>query len=179
MAPVILKVRQTMAKHNLASLPLWNTETGWLQPKPFPSPELGAGYLGRTYLLNWAAGVQRLYWFAWDNRVVAIETTQSDNRTLTPAGEAYRTLTSWLTGAQVRSCDMSADHTWTCTLHRANGDQHIVWNEDHDTDFAPPPAWHATSATPLIASAGNKLSQSTLRVTQIPQLIGGGQSTNF
>jgi len=168
---LITQVRQTMASHHAGSLPLWNTEIGWAKPKPFPSPELGAAYLARTYLLDWAAGVQRLYWYAWDNHnFVSIETTKADSLTLTPAGEAFKTIQAWLTGIEMRSCDMAADHTWTCSLRGANADEWIVWNPDHPTDMTVPPSWHA-AATTTLGGAVSPLAGATVRVTETPLLI--------
>jgi GH35 family endo-1,4-beta-xylanase len=176
MVPLITQIRQIMAQNNAGSLPLWNTETGWAKPKPFPSDDLGAAYLARAYLLDWAAGVSRFFWYAWDNHsFVSVETTKSDNQTPTSAGRAFETIQSWLVGAQMRSCDMAADHTWTCMLHRGNLDEWVVWNPDHGTQMKVPPAWRATTITPL-NSRPAPLSTATLNVNEIPQLIIGGQT---
>jgi len=174
MAQLIGQVKQSMSSHGVASLPLWNTETGWAKPKPFPSPELGAAYVARAYLLNWASGVQRVYWYAWDNHgFVSIETTEADETTLTPAGRAYGVIWSWLVGSQLRSCDMTVDHTWTCTLHDHQSDKWVVWNQDHDVVMALPQSWHATTTTVLNGSPA-ALTGTTVKVTQIPQLIVRG-----
>jgi hypothetical protein len=97
-------VKQLMLQAGIADKPLWNTEAGWFLPKPFP-PELAAAYVIREFVVNWAAGVQRLYWYAWDNHGwVSLETTQRDNSTLTVAGNAYAVAFRWLTGSRMRSC---------------------------------------------------------------------------
>ena len=54
MVPLIQKVEQLMAENGAGNKPLWNTETGWPYPKPFPSDDLAAAYLARAYILNWA-----------------------------------------------------------------------------------------------------------------------------
>jgi len=173
MAQLAGQVRESMASHGVGSLPLWNTEFGWAKPKPFPSPELGAAYLARAYLLNWAAGVERLYWYAWDNHgFVSIETTNADETTPTAAGKAYGVLWSWLVGNQLKSCDMTADRTWICTLYTSHAVQWIVWNSDHELSMNLPTAWRARQTTPLNGSPAN-LAGGALKVTQIPQLITG------
>lgn len=175
MVQKITQVRQTMLLYHADSLPLWNTETGWAKPKPFPSAELGAAYLARAYLLAWAAGVQRFFWYAWDNHgFVSVEMTSADSNTLTPAGQAFGTIQSWLVGAQMKSCDMAPDHTWVCTLHRASGDEWVVWNPDHGTQMALPSSWHATTTTLLNASPV-ALNATSVRVTEIPQRILSAQ----
>jgi hypothetical protein len=176
MVPLITQARQIMAKNHAGSLPLWNTETGWAKPKPFPSEELGAAYLARAYLLDWAAGVQRFFWYAWDNHsFVSIETTRADNQTPTPAGRAFETIQSWLLGAQIRSCDMAADHTWICALHRGDADEWVDWNPDHGTEMKVPPSWRATTITSLNGTPA-RLNSTTLQINEIPQLITGGQA---
>jgi len=70
---------------------------------------------------------------------------------------------------------MAADHTWTCMLHRGNLDEWVVWNPDHGTQMKVPPAWRATTITPL-NSRPAPLSTATLNVNEIPQLIIGGQT---
>jgi len=89
MLPLIEQIRQTMVDQGQGAKPIWNTEVNWFSPKPFPSQELAAAYVARSYILNWAAGIQRVYWYAWDNQAVGVRTTEQDGRTLTPAGRAY------------------------------------------------------------------------------------------
>lgn len=150
MVPVIQQVRQTMVDSGVGNKPLWNTETGWFKPNPFPSEELGAAYLARSYILNWAGGVQRFYWYAWDNHKMSIQTTEDDDKSLTPAGRAFGVLQQWLIGARMDWCSQDADHTWTCQLHREGGAEWIVWNPDGTRAFAVPEAWHAKTIAPLL-----------------------------
>jgi len=171
--PLIAQIRQTMDAHHVGSLPLWNTETGWSKPKPFPSPELGAAYLARAYILNWAAGVRRLYWYAWDNHGFSvIETTQADNLALTPAGSAYAMLQTWLVGSQMKSCDLSADHTWVCALHQPHSDSWIVWNQDYPANFPLPRSWHAKTST-VLNGTPTPVTSSSIQITTTPQLVTG------
>jgi hypothetical protein len=151
MVPLVQQIRQILANNGQAFKPIWNTEANWFSPKPFPSEDLAAAYLARSYVLNWAAGVQRLYWYAWDNHGVQVATTQPDNRTLTPAGRAYRTVYQWLAGAQMTSCQQDANHTFICQLNRDSSSQWIVWNPDGTHAFNIPTAWHIASLTPLLA----------------------------
>jgi hypothetical protein len=87
---LIQRVKQAMASNGAADKPIWCTEFGWQDPKPFPSDELGAAYLTRVFILAWASGIQRVYWYSWDNHSgVALETTTPDNQTAKAAGLAY------------------------------------------------------------------------------------------
>lgn len=150
MLPVIERVRQIMSENSLGNKPLWNTETGWLAPAQFDSEELAAGFLARAYILAWAAGIQRFYWYAWDNRSLAIVTYRESEHRVTPAGNAYKVIQQWLVGAKIDSCDEAADHNWTCELNRSGKMEWIVWNSQGRRKFELPGEWRVKSITPLL-----------------------------
>jgi GH35 family endo-1,4-beta-xylanase len=154
MLPLIDRVKQTMKDNGVTDKPIWDTELGWAKPKPFPSDELAASYLSRSYILSWISGIRRVYWYAWDNHGwVSLETTALDNKTLRPAGRAYGTLQQWLVGASIAECN-SADNVWTCLLRRNGESQWIVWaTSDEKKSFTVPTEWKAKSVTPLLGEA--------------------------
>jgi hypothetical protein len=138
-----------MQRYGLGSKPLWNTEAGWLGPTSL-SPELGAAYVARAYILNWADGVSRFYWFAWEiHHGTQIELTERDNAGLTPAGKAFATTQAWMTGAAMTRCAGSADGTWVCDLRNGNRAFHILWNTKGNTMLPVPEEWHASYANAL------------------------------
>jgi hypothetical protein len=175
MVPLIQKVQQIMRDNGVSDKPLWNTESGWQLPKPFPSEYLGAAFLARAFILNWAAGVSRFYWYAWDNHAWAsIQTTEADNRTMTPAGKAYGVVEKWLAGAEVSNCDEQEDHTWVCRLTRNGVPAWILWNPTETVtekrSYLFPQAWNDKSVTPLL-SEPRALSGPGIEVGQSPELI--------
>lgn len=173
MVPLIQKVRDVMAESRANGKPLWNTESGWQIPKPFPSDYLAAAYLTRAYILNWAAGVQRFFWYAWDNHTwVSIQTTESDNRTLTAAGRAYEDVYRWLAGAEMKSCSEDADQTWTCELTRNGSPQWIVWNPAGKREFAIPSAWRVRTITPVFGEQA-EIRLNEVQINEMPQLLDG------
>ena len=175
MITLIQKVKQIMADNDVSFKPLWNTETGWSKPKPFPSDDLAAAYLARAYILSWSAGAQRFYWYAWDNHGwVSLETTEDDNETLKPAGLAYGVMQKWLIGARVSECNQDKNHTWVCQLSRGGTPERIVWNTDQQIEFAVPPSWQANSFSPLLGEQ-QSLVKSSIDVGQVPVLIGISQ----
>jgi hypothetical protein len=144
-------IKKAMAENGAQDKPLWDTEAGWLPPAQI-DPELGAAYLARSYIVLWADGVQRFYWYAWDNHAsVALQTTERDSQTLTPAGRAFGAIQTWLIGARMDWCKTDADSIWTCQLSRGNTSQWIVWNPEQTTTFAVPPAWHVKNIVPLLS----------------------------
>jgi hypothetical protein len=171
MVVLIQKVKQVMADNGAGDKPLWNTETGWPYPRPFPSDDLAAAYLARAYILNWAAGVKRLYWYAWDNHGwVSLETTEKDSQTLTSAGRAYGIIETWLVGARMDSCNEDSDHTWACQLTRDGATEWIVWNTEGTRDFSVPSSWRATNVTPLLGEL-HAIAGTSLQINQVPELL--------
>jgi hypothetical protein len=172
MLPVIQRVRQVVSENGLGNKPLWNTETGWLEPAKFDSEELAAGFLARAYILSWAAGVQRFYWYAWDNRSLAIVTYSVDAHTITPAGRAYDVMQQWLVGAQMAGCSESSDHSWTCQLNRSGKKEWIVWNSQAIRRFDVPGAWNVRNVTPLLHER-RSLNGDSIEIGPAPTLLTG------
>lgn len=172
MLPVIQRVRQVLADNALASKPIWNTETGWLPPAKFDSDEFAAAFLARAYMLSWAAGVQRFYWYAWDNQSLAIVTYKEAEHKITPAGCAYKVMEQWLVGARMDSCTEGADHTWTCQLTRSGKKEWIVWNPQGNRKFSVPGAWQVRSISPLLQGQ-RSLNASSIDVGPVPILLAG------
>jgi Glycosyl hydrolases family 39 len=171
MIPLIQKVKQTMADYGVGNKPLWDTESGWPSPRPFPSEDLGAGYLARAYILNWAAGVQRFYWYAWDNHTFdVIQTTEEDNQTLTPAGRAYEITRNWLVGTRMDACNEGLDHIWTCQLTRNGASEWIIWNTAGTTSFPIPRSWNARRVTPLLGTS-SAVATSDIEIGPVPELV--------
>jgi hypothetical protein len=170
MLPLIKRVRQLLTENGLADKPVWNTETGWLPPAKFDSDELAAGFLARAYIVSWAAGVQRLYWYAWDNQHVAIITYKEDTRKVTPAGRAYGVVQQWIVGTIMNDCTELRDHTWICQLQRNGKRQWIVWNIQGNHKFDVPRTWRVTSATRLLQDS-QPLKGASLDIGPVPVLL--------
>jgi hypothetical protein len=170
MLPVIQHVHQVLADNGLANKPLWNTETGWLEPAKFDSDELAAGFLARAFVLSWAAGIQRFYWYGWDNQYMAIITYKESARTITPAGSAYKIMEQWLVGTKMQSCTSTSDHTWTCQLNRSGKNEWIVWNTQANHKFDVPRAWSVASTTRLL-QASHPLRGASVDIGPVPVLL--------
>ncbi len=147
----IAQVKQLRVRYGLENKPIWNTETGWSKPKQFKSEEEAAAFVVRAYLLNWAAGVERFYWYAWDNRHwVTLYLTQSDRTTPTLAANAYGTVEGWLLGATVTGCDSQHDGSWICVLQTNSGkSSRVLWNPTTTENITIPKSWHAATVIDL------------------------------
>lgn len=115
MVSSIRRVKYIMKKHGITK-PLWDTEAGWDRQKTF-TDEQAAAYVARSYILNWAEGVKRFYWYAWDDtNWIGLKMTRDDNKSITPAGAAYAQIQNWLIGRTIDSCTRDDNGVWTCTV---------------------------------------------------------------
>lgn len=167
---LVSNIRQTMAQGGGGEKPIWNTEAGWFLPKPFPS-DLAAAYVVREFIVNWAAGVQRVYWYAWDNHGwVSLETTQTDSRTLTSAGKAYGVAFRWLSGARMVSCKSDPQQRWVCELDRAGHREWILWSVTGEGSFHLPPEWHVNQRE-LISGTNSPVQTANTEIGPEPVLF--------
>jgi hypothetical protein len=186
MFPLIQKVKAVMEKDGVATKPLWNTESGWaiqdtrsvIAPAPgggfngiVLSEEQASAYLARSYILAWASGISRFYWYAWDNKVMGL--TEEDGKTPKPPAEAYSQMENWLTGARMTSCGSDEASTWTCEITRAN-DYHgyLVWNPTHSLAFHIPANWRVREAHSLTGPVQKVADGQTIQITESPILLG-------
>jgi hypothetical protein len=113
--------------------PVWNTEinyglTGRGTQARRMSAARQAAYVSRTYVLNAADRVNRVFWYGWDiHRIASVELTARNNASLTPAGRAYNAVASWLVNGRLRGCSTSGG-TFTCTVGITGGVRRIYWN---------------------------------------------------
>jgi Glycosyl hydrolases family 39 len=169
--PMIQKVKASMAQYGAGNKPLWNTEAGWHEPRPFPSDDLAAAYVVRSYALNWASGVSRFYWYCWDNHDwTSLEMITRDNSQLTPAGKAFATAQKWMVGSTIIKCSATADNIWMCALNRNGSSQYLLWNAGDERDFSLPNVMHVSHFTKLDGSVNN-IANHSIRLGVQPLLL--------
>jgi Carbohydrate binding domain len=167
--------RLVMERYGQGAKPLWNTEAGWLKPnesgpKTF-SAQTQAALVARGQIINWASRVSRTYSYAWDDRNMNVDFTNTGGA-LTPAGVAYREVVSWLGGARMTSINYSPDDTWTVQLTRPDGTQsRIVWNATRSVRFAPPPAWRVTQQRAVSGAVSSIAGLASITVGASPLLL--------
>ena len=156
MLSIIQRVRQIMEKRGVGAKPLWNTEVGWViansrgtidptkvgfpQGTPVLDSEEASAYVARSLILTWAAGIDRLYWYAWDNKAMGL--SEEDGKVLKPAAHAYRQTYKWLRDSKMDFCRGDPRGTWACQLTRPDGDRDwLVWTTATKARWAPPTDW--------------------------------------
>ena len=145
MLPKIEAVQEMMKRHAVDK-PLWNTETGWAVVNKRPttagegegfvgtalSDEASSAFVARAYVLTWAAGIERLYWYSWGARGMSL--VEPDEHTPKASARAYDEVQRWLVGLTVRSCELGHDKTWLCTAETTTRSPRcIVWRLDRAT----------------------------------------------
>ncbi len=108
--------------------PLWDTEVNYGDrregmPQIVPDPQTAATYVARTYLDSATLGIGRTYWYGWDLSVLGIDMV--DVNGVTPAGTAFVTVRSWLTGARPAGC-WDAAGLRRCAFTAADGSAFTV-----------------------------------------------------
>lgn len=172
---LVQEVQTVMKKHGLAQKPLWNTETGYGNKgeNVFYSDEDSMAYVARTYILNWAWGMERFYWYAWDNRnVVTILMVEEDKKTLTPAAKAYAQIQKWLIGLQMKRCEPDRKNTWMCEFTGEGGDTAwIVWNPKHEQKLKVPKTLDVQQVLNLKGKKTTLPDNRVLKVGRLPVLL--------
>lgn len=135
MVPFIRQVRQVMEKNGVGDKPLWNTETGWWLANGDGTPDHpmvakggwkklewsqeSGDVLERALMLARAEGVERFYWYGWDNQygLGMIEPTSGKPK---PIVDRWRSVVQELQGATGLRCSQRG-REWTCSYTRRDG----------------------------------------------------------
>jgi uncharacterized protein (TIGR03437 family) len=166
----IANVRLVLAKNNVSSIPLWDTE-GASGDTTTP-PDLAASYIGRKYLADLAFGSGRYDWYTWGHATsFCVGTEANDPRILTQAALAYRYLFDWLLGASLDGASIDPAGNWQIRLTLATGAKGlIIWNPAQNRQFTVPQDLRALTVRDIFGSV-RPIQGSTLTVTDSPILI--------
>jgi hypothetical protein len=165
--------RALLARYKMDKKPVWNTETGWGFDGKSNDAEVSA-YVVRAYLLNWASGFHRYYWYSWNqtSQLGVRPDAQGRFTVLTPAARAYEQVQKWLLGAKMLSCGMDARGVWTAVLLRPDGAKSwIVWSAGAQQDISLSPTWKVRQSQELTGKVTPLGNQKTLSVGAAPLLL--------
>jgi hypothetical protein len=128
--PVRLEeVRNVMKKNGVADMPIWSTEGSWGKVSKFCTgdPDMQVAFVGQYYISGWANGLQRMYWYAWNDGDTGMLWDQRSER-IEPAGKAYGEVYRWMVGATLGGCENSKSQT-SCTFTRPDDSQYLaIWD---------------------------------------------------
>jgi hypothetical protein len=136
-------------------MPIWNTEvnyglqTGLLAGHPADTIPASrqAAYVMRTYLLNAANGINRVFWYRYDMNTLPLSagggtlgntllSDPADHSRLTQAGQAYLLIQAWMEGTLQGSkgqgpCQTDSHGTYMCVVRGSSITRRIYWNPLH------------------------------------------------
>ena len=139
--PLINKIRAVMEGHEAGQLPLWNTESGWWMANEDGTPDntgvpsywtrlqgnQAAAYVARALILGRSMGVERFYWYAWDNRMLGL--IEPNTKTYKISANAYGNVARWIIDTEAPKCS-AKDSVWSCILGTTiDGTRVITWSE--------------------------------------------------
>jgi polysaccharide biosynthesis protein PslG len=132
---IIQKFKAVFAAHGQEAKPVWDMEASWGEKQWLPNPDLQADLLAKFYLLHWSTGVERFYWYGYDNEKWG--TLWVEKGGLQKPGIAYREVHKWLKGATMTTPCARSRALWTCNLARENGYRAMVlWSSAKDNTRA-------------------------------------------
>jgi hypothetical protein len=150
---------------------VWDTEMGW-GPWGTWSDTDAASFLARTFILQVAAGVTHIGWYAWDDRGawVNLYLVQADKNTPTPAGIAFGEIQKWLRDSAV-SCSSQSDGSWQCELTASDGKtKYMVWNPVASETFSIPAGWQVSQERDLQGDV-QAISGNQIQIDSLPVLL--------
>lgn len=170
----LLAASRTMLRALGVRKPIWNTEINYGLLGGGVARDIArkkeAAFVARTFTLNAANGVNRVFWYTWDLQKLAnTQLTQPDGQALTRAGVAYAVAHGWLLGARIQGCPRDGRGTYTCTLRYSGGVKRIYWNPSRTVSVRT-----HTSATRRVSLAGFSTDLDggeTLRVGSSPIMV--------
>ena len=132
------RLRSTILDPRHVRLPVWNTEINYGLRSGGPGDpvrtlpdETQAAYVIRTYLLNAAAGVRRVFWYGWEQQGnVAVVLSRQGSPT--PAGRAVTRVRRWTRGADLVACRRVSNSPnrglRVCRLVDDRGSRLVYWH---------------------------------------------------
>ena len=152
MSPLIKRAHGIMDKWGIGGMPLWNTETGWyVANKNVPvatkwkviSSEAARDYALRALVIAASSGVERFFWYAWDNKNMGlIEPDSTEEKT---AALGYKSAMRWLIGATPKGC-VERTAVWTCEFQDSLAKRNwIAWAATGAVTWRVPNEWNVAT----------------------------------
>lgn len=148
-------LKRMLVKYRMQSLPVWNTESGYLIEDPtspnthpistgafarvLPDYE-AAAWMARSLILAASVGIERFYWFMWDGRNMGLIT--NIEKKINATGVAYGVLYEWLVGKYISTASSLSDFL----VFKIYSDEilsgYVVWTRDYKKrEFNVPLDW--------------------------------------
>jgi hypothetical protein len=182
-------IRKILEKHNLSHKPLWNTESGWWIGRADnqenshqaigngtwlrldPDTQAGA-FVARSLILGRAVGLDRFYWYAWDNKyglgMIDPSTSQPGK-----IATAYATTIEWLNHSVINDCTQNKNNLMICQKTDRMGKQsHIIWSTSaQSVEFTIPSHWSRKFFSDVYGQQNSVPSTLKIIIQEVPILL--------
>lgn len=156
----VLEVREIMRRHGVEKLPLWNTELGVeVHPQSSPLPrrvnqmrthQEAATRMAQFLVLGAAVGLERFYYYAWDNERSGMVTTRGEPLL---AYEAMTRMQDWLIGARMKGCVSPNQGVVICRVESGQHTYLIAWaSQPEEQSLKLPDGMTVSGVTMLLSS---------------------------
>ncbi len=108
-AAFIRMIKPWLAKRGWSGA-VWDTEVNYGDRRDFASQIVvvprarAAAWVARTYIDSLALGIDRVFWYSWNEHLLGIDQVDPQTGEILPAGQAYLTVQRWLTDAWWQGC---------------------------------------------------------------------------
>lgn len=155
----IVTIRAIMRRHGVGNLPLWNTEAGFPvypihEPLPPGAPRLtreeAAARMAQVLVLGAAAGLDRFYYYAWENNLMGLV---GFNGEPLPGFDAMQKIQEWLLGSRLTGCSSLDNKVVRCDGEDTGRRFIVVWTDKPGNKIIPlPHGWKLAQVEPLLSS---------------------------
>ncbi|MEE9322693.1 MAG: hypothetical protein V3U76_19785 [Granulosicoccus sp.] len=161
-------VRSLLDGAGLSNKPLWNTEAGspTVETDRIITIQSEPARVARWLLLSWAAGIERFYFYDWDNSAnadIALTLDAEDASAITDAGIAYGEVASWMKGKRITYVNPGLDDgVWIVQLMASDDTASFaIWSTSASgREFVIPREWTVARYSNLVGeqfSAGDSI----------------------
>lgn len=179
------KLLNVLVANNIAHLPIWNTEFGYLIEDPttpnthplmggsfsrvLPAEE-AAVWLARSFIIAASVGIERFYWFMWDGKNMGLLTYKE--RRINQAGIAYGEVANWLTNRIVGPISKNGNTSYCDLFDEDKFFGRLIWSNDYkETLIAIPSDWEVFTTKQIDGAQEKHSKKRTLKITGSPILI--------
>ncbi len=132
---IVSALRSVLSASDSAK-PLYDTEVSWGLTSSITDLDERTGWVAKSVLAHWTAGVAKMGWYAWDGSGTMWSATQNSNCNTPLHGgfscttaDAFTEVQNWIMGATLASPCSANGTVWSCMITRDGGYQGlVVWN---------------------------------------------------
>lgn len=179
------KIHTLMRKYEVQSLPLWNTESGYLvngtDKATATIPNLGdpfdfvvtqdalPGYVLRAMLLSAVSGISRYYHFSWD--IPTMHLMWKKGIEPTPASTGYAQSVRWLRGTTIVDMKIENGIASSGAISRTGHNGILVWSTNGTRKYTVPHSFNPVGYEKLSGSYVTLDSTKIIEIDESPILI--------